>query len=39
MILTLPDNPTGTLASPATVEALCAVAAEHDLVIISTNLP
>jgi aspartate aminotransferase len=38
VIVTLPDNPTGTLASPATVEALCAVAAEHDLVIISDEI-
>ncbi len=35
LVVTLPDNPTGRLASPATVRELCAVAQEHDLVIIS----
>jgi aspartate aminotransferase len=38
VVVTLPDNPTGTLASPATVQALCEVAAEHDLVIISDEI-
>jgi aspartate aminotransferase len=38
VIVTLPDNPTGTLASPATVKALCEVAAAHDLVIISDEI-
>jgi len=38
VVVTLPDNPTGTLASPATVQALCQVAAEHDLVIISDEI-
>jgi aspartate aminotransferase len=38
VIVTLPDNPTGRLASPATVRALAAVAAEHDLVIISDEI-
>jgi aspartate aminotransferase len=38
VILTLPDNPTGTLASPAAVRAVCAVARAHDLIIISDEI-
>jgi aspartate aminotransferase len=38
VIVTLPDNPTGRLARPATVRALAEVAAEHDLVIISDEI-
>jgi aspartate aminotransferase len=38
VILTLPDNPTGTLASPATIRELCRVADEHDLIIISDEI-
>jgi aspartate aminotransferase len=38
VILTLPDNPTGRVASDGTVRALCQVAAEHDLVIISDEI-
>jgi aspartate aminotransferase len=38
VIVTLPDNPTGRLPRPATVRALCAVAAEHDLIIISDEI-
>jgi aspartate aminotransferase len=38
VILTLPDNPTGTLASPATIRALCRAADEHDLIIISDEI-
>ena len=38
VIVTLPDNPTGRLAQPATVRALCEVAARHDLVIISDEV-
>jgi aspartate aminotransferase len=38
VVVTLPDNPTGTLASPGTVRDLCAVAAKHDLVIISDEI-
>jgi aspartate aminotransferase len=38
VIVTLPDNPTGQLASPATVRALCEVADRHDLVIISDEI-
>jgi len=38
VILTLPDNPTGTLAGAATVRALCQAAVEHDLIIISDEI-
>ena len=38
VVVTLPDNPTGRLASPASVRALCAVAREHDLIIISDEI-
>ncbi len=38
VILTLPDNPTGTLASPGTIWALCQVADEHDLIIIADEI-
>jgi aspartate aminotransferase len=38
VVVTLPDNPTGTLATPATVRELCEVAAEHDLVIVSDEI-
>jgi aspartate aminotransferase len=38
VVVTLPDNPTGRLAASATMRALCAVAAEHDLIIISDEI-
>jgi aspartate aminotransferase len=38
VIVTLPDNPTGQLARPATVRALAEVAADHQLVIISDEI-
>ena len=38
VIVTLPDNPTGILASAATVRALCAVAQTHHLIIISDEI-
>jgi aspartate aminotransferase len=38
VIATLPDNPTGRLASPAAVRELCAVAERHDLIIISDEI-
>jgi aspartate aminotransferase len=38
VMVTLPDNPTGRAASPATVTALCEVAAAHQLVIISDEI-
>jgi len=38
VIVTLPDNPTGTVATPADVVELCQVAARHDLIIISDEI-
>ena len=38
VILTLPDNPTGTLARPGTIRDLCQVAEEHDLIIVSDEI-
>jgi aspartate aminotransferase len=38
VVVTLPDNPTGRLPRPATVQALCQVAAAHQLVIISDEI-
>jgi len=38
VVVTLPDNPTARLPRPATVRAFCAVAAEHDLIIISDEI-
>jgi aspartate/methionine/tyrosine aminotransferase len=38
VVTTIPDNPTGRLASPAAVQALAAVAARHDLIIISDEI-
>jgi aspartate aminotransferase len=38
VVVTLPDNPTGTLATPDVVRDLCAVAARRDLVIISDEI-
>ncbi len=38
VIVTLPDNPTGTLAPPAAVRAVCEVAARHDLIVISDEI-
>jgi aspartate aminotransferase len=38
VILTLPDNPTGTLATPETIRAFCQVAEEHDLIIIADEI-
>ncbi|MFC4913976.1 pyridoxal phosphate-dependent aminotransferase [Actinomadura gamaensis] len=38
VVVTLPDNPTGTLASAGTVRKLCEAAREHDLVIISDEI-
>ena len=37
-MLTLPDNPTGRVARPATVRALCQVAAAHRLIIICDEI-
>ncbi|HUR06881.1 MAG TPA: pyridoxal phosphate-dependent aminotransferase [Nonomuraea sp.] len=38
VVLTLPDNPTGTLAPPALIREICAVAREEDLLIISDEI-
>jgi aspartate aminotransferase len=38
VIITLPDNPTGRLARPATIRELCEVAAAYDLIIISDEI-
>jgi aspartate aminotransferase len=38
VIVTLPDNPTGTLARPDTIRSLCSVAERHDLLIISDEI-
>ncbi|WP_051712402.1 pyridoxal phosphate-dependent aminotransferase [Spirillospora albida] len=38
VVVTLPDNPTGTIASDATIRRLCEVARACDLVIISDEI-
>jgi aspartate aminotransferase len=38
VVVTLPDNPTGRLAPPAAVRALCSVAEAHDLIVISDEI-
>jgi aspartate aminotransferase len=38
LVLTLPDNPTGTLASTALVEKVCRIAEEHDLAVVSDEI-
>jgi len=38
VVVTLPDNPTGRVARPATIRALCQVAAAHRLIIISDEI-
>jgi aspartate aminotransferase len=38
VVITLPDNPTGTAASPTTVRELTEVAKEHDLMIVSDEI-
>ncbi len=38
VILTLPDNPTGTVASEELVRRVCEVAAAHDLAIVSDEI-
>lgn len=38
VIVTLPDNPTGTLAGAEAVRALCEVARRHDMLIISDEI-
>ncbi len=38
VLVTLPDNPTGRLASPAAIRQLCAVAERQDMIIISDEI-
>jgi aspartate aminotransferase len=38
VIVTMPDNPTGTLAAADTVRQLCSVARQHDLLIVSDEI-
>jgi aspartate aminotransferase len=38
VVVTLPDNPTGTVATPDVVRELAAVARRHDLVIVSDEI-
>ncbi|QDY80668.1 pyridoxal phosphate-dependent aminotransferase [Streptomyces qinzhouensis] len=38
VILTLPDNPTGTLAPPALIREICAVAEREDLTVVSDEI-
>lgn len=38
VVVTLPDNPTGRLASPSVIRELCAVAERHDLLIVSDEI-
>jgi len=38
VLLTIPDNPTGTIAAPETVRRLCSVAEDNDLTIISDEI-
>ncbi|MGH3359345.1 MAG: pyridoxal phosphate-dependent aminotransferase, partial [Nocardioidaceae bacterium] len=38
LILTRPDNPTGTIADDETLKQVCEIAASHDLVVISDEI-
>lgn len=38
VVVTLPDNPTGTLARPETVHRMCEVARELDLIILADQI-
>ncbi|GHG14372.1 MULTISPECIES: pyridoxal phosphate-dependent aminotransferase [Amycolatopsis] len=38
LVLTLPDNPTGTCASPDVVRSLCAIAEDEDLLVVSDEI-
>jgi aspartate aminotransferase len=38
VVLTLPDNPTGTLATAATVRAVCEIAQRHDIWVIADEI-
>jgi aspartate aminotransferase len=38
LVLTLPDNPTGTQPAPAAVERVCAIAERHGLLIVADEI-
>ena len=38
VVVTLPDNPTGTVAPPDRVRAICAIAEEEDLLVVSDEI-
>jgi aspartate aminotransferase len=38
LLLTVPDNPTGTVAGPGPIGEVCAVAEEHDLAVVSDEI-
>jgi aspartate aminotransferase len=38
LVLTLPDNPTGTQPDPAVVERVCAIAERHDLLVVADEI-
>ncbi|MQA87117.1 MAG: aminotransferase class I/II-fold pyridoxal phosphate-dependent enzyme [Streptosporangiales bacterium] len=38
LVLTIPDNPTGTVADVATLQAVCEIAARHALLVISDEI-
>jgi aspartate aminotransferase len=38
LVLTLPDNPTGTVAAPELVRDVCRVAGEHGLVVVADEI-
>jgi aspartate aminotransferase len=38
VLVTIPDNPTGTVGTPGLVRDLCAVAAEYDLAVVSDEI-
>lgn len=38
VVLTLPDNPTGTIAPPSLVREICSIAEQEDLLIISDEI-
>jgi aspartate aminotransferase len=38
VVVTIPDNPTGLVASPSSVAAVCEVARAHDLLVVSDEI-
>jgi aspartate aminotransferase len=38
VVVTIPDNPTGLIASPSSVAAVCEVARLHDLLVVSDEI-